>query len=62
MGKLLRLAEVAERLGLALGTVRNWASAGKLPVVHVGGSVRVPEDELDKWVAARYVPPRGEKG
>ena len=36
LGKLLRAEEVADLLGLKLGTIRNMTSRRELPCVHLG--------------------------
>lgn len=46
----LRLSEVAERLGVHPGTVRNWADKGRLPSHRTqGGHRRFLRNELDLW-------------
>lgn len=49
---LLRVPEVASLLGVSVRTIREWISAGVLPVVRVPGgrAVLVPKRELDMWV------------
>ena len=56
MDKLFKLKEVAEILNLAEVTVKLSAGQRKLPVVKVGGRLRVMESELQKWVNQRKVP------
>jgi excisionase family DNA binding protein len=56
MDRLYKLKEVAEILNLAEVTVKLWAGQRKLPVVKVGGRLRVMESELSKWVNARKIP------
>jgi excisionase family DNA binding protein len=48
MTKLLKPEEVAERLSLALSTVRKWIHLGILPVVHLGRrAVRIREEDCE---------------
>jgi len=51
--RLLKLEEVARRLGLARSRVYMMARLGDLPVVRIGRSIRVPEEALDKWIAEK---------
>ncbi len=43
--------EVAEYLAVAVGTVRNWVSARKIPHSKRGGMVRFKRGEIDAWLA-----------
>ncbi len=43
--------EVAEYLSAAVGTVRNWVSARKIPYSKRGGMVRFKRGEIDAWLA-----------
>ena len=40
----------ATYLGVAVGTLRNWVSAGYIPFVRRGGVVRFHRDDLDDWL------------
>ena len=50
---LLRGTEVAEMLGISRALSYRWMASGILPTVRVDRSVRVPREELLKWIAAR---------
>lgn len=49
--RLLRTREVAERLGISQSSARNLISDGKLKAVRINTLVRVPVDELDRFIA-----------
>lgn len=55
---LLRVHEVAQRLGIKEGTVRLWLSLRKLPRVQCGRSVRVPADAVEEFIARNTIPAR----
>lgn len=50
---LLRPAEAADMLGIALGTLYNWSSQRKLPVVKLGGRIRFRREALERFAAKR---------
>jgi excisionase family DNA binding protein len=52
-GRLLRVPEVAARLGVDPSTVYRWIESGRLPALQLGGrgyTVRVDERELETWL------------
>ena len=49
---LLTAAEVAKDLNVSLRTVRRLIKDGKLPIVHVGRSVRIRPAALDQLIDA----------
>jgi excisionase family DNA binding protein len=49
---LLRIPEAAVTLGISRSRCYELVGAGKLPHVRIGGSVRIPVDELKRWIAA----------
>jgi predicted DNA-binding transcriptional regulator AlpA len=52
--QLLGIKEVAEILGIAPGTLRNWHFAGKGPKsFKVGGLVKYRESTVRRWIAAQ---------
>lgn len=57
MGKMITVAEAAERLGLAPPTVYGMIDDGRLPAYRLGRSVRVDEDEMETWKHAQRVKP-----
>lgn len=51
MNILLSRKEAAKRLGISLVTFdRNYKKCG-LPYIVIGNSVKVPEKELEAWIA-----------
>lgn len=50
--QLLDLKTCSERLGLALWTLRKWASNRRIPVVKLGSRVMVDARDLEKLVEA----------
>ncbi len=50
MTKLLTVAQVAEILDLSEAQVYALGRSGILPVIHLGRSVRVAEDQLEQWI------------
>ncbi len=50
---LLDAAAVAARLGVSVRTVRRLVASEELPVHQLGRSVRVSEDDLARFLAAR---------
>jgi excisionase family DNA binding protein len=57
-GKLHTVTEVAEILGMRECTVRLWLSQGKFTYAKLGRSVRIPADEIEKFIALRMIPAR----
>jgi excisionase family DNA binding protein len=53
---LLTPEAVAHLLGLGRSKVYEMISAGELPLVRIGTAVRVPRDELLKWIHERTTP------
>jgi excisionase family DNA binding protein len=47
---LLTAAEVAEMLSVSLRSVRRLIKDGKLPIVHVGRSVRIRLEALEAFI------------
>ncbi len=50
---LLRADEVARALGLGRSKTYELMNSGRLPVVRIGRSVRVPADALRGWVESQ---------
>jgi excisionase family DNA binding protein len=52
--RFLTAAEVASLLRVSTMTVYRLIRSGELPAVRVGKSYRVREDDVDRYLAARY--------
>ena len=50
--RTLRLAEVAEQLGVSERTVGGWAAEGRLASVRVGRVVLIRPEDLEEFLAA----------
>lgn len=48
--RLLTTEEVAELLRVAPGTVRNWVSAKRMPVVKLGTRCLFDPREIERWI------------
>ncbi|MGH7746027.1 MAG: helix-turn-helix domain-containing protein [Candidatus Dormibacteria bacterium] len=53
--RLLRMAEVAERLGCSRATAYSLVQRGALGYVRVGADRRVPESEIGAYIARHLV-------
>jgi excisionase family DNA binding protein len=52
--RFLTPQEVADLLRVSSMTVYRLIKSGEMPAVRVGKAFRIPEDELDAYLAARY--------
>lgn len=50
---LLRPIEVAASLGISRSKVFQLLAAGELPTVHIGRTTRVPQAQLNEWIACQ---------
>lgn len=48
----LRLGEAADAIGVAPGTLRRWANAGRVPCVRVGRTRLFALGDLRAWLEA----------
>jgi excisionase family DNA binding protein len=54
-GRLLRVAEIADQLGVSTATVYNLCAASELPHIRVVDSIRVRPNDLAAFVKGRLV-------
>jgi excisionase family DNA binding protein len=47
---LLRVREVAERLGVTPSRVYQLTRSGEIPSVRVGGALRIPREAWEEWL------------
>lgn len=59
--RFLTLDQVAEQFQVSRRTVERLVASASMPSVRVGGSVRVPADELDEWIDLRRVSDDGSR-
>lgn len=52
--RLLKVGDVAERLGVSKPTVYSRIKTGELPAIKRGGCLRVVESALDQYKSGRY--------
>ncbi len=52
--RFLTVAEVASLLRISTMTVYRLIKAGDLPALRIGRSYRVTEDDVDRYLSAKY--------
>ena len=57
VGRLFTVFQAAEILGSKEHTVREWIAQGRIGVIRLGRSVRVPESELYRITSQGWAPP-----
>ncbi|MHB0874535.1 MAG: helix-turn-helix transcriptional regulator [Anaerolineae bacterium] len=53
MQRLLRASELSAITGVPTSTLFHMAKADRIPHVRLGRSVRFPEQDIERWLAAR---------
>jgi len=48
--RLYGLKEVSEMLGIALGTMRRWASQKRVTTIRLGGRVLMRQSDIDRLI------------
>jgi excisionase family DNA binding protein len=56
---LLRPREVADAIGVSKSKAYELIAAGAIPSIKIGGSVRVPLDQLREWIARQLAEQSG---
>jgi len=57
VGRLFTVFQAAEILGSKESTIRQWIAQGKIGVIRLGRSVRIPENELYRVTSQGWAPP-----
>ncbi len=57
---MLKLPEVAQRLGVSEKTARRYVKAGTIPSVFIGNAYRVREEDLEEYMRQARVAPKVE--
>ena len=58
--RLLNARQLGEILGYSSATVVDWAEAGKVPALKVGGRLRFRESEVLAWLETKRAGAGGE--
>lgn len=58
---LLRAADVAHELGVTTGRVYQLIAAGEIPALRIGGRVRIPRAEWERWISERVTAAAAER-
>jgi excisionase family DNA binding protein len=53
----LDAAQVAEKLGLSVATIRKWVLTGFIPYKKIGRAVRFSAAEIQAWAQGKSVKP-----
>jgi excisionase family DNA binding protein len=55
---LLRPSEVAVAIGVGRSKIYDLIHSGEIPSIRIGGSIRVPADQLREVIALRTLTPK----
>lgn len=58
MSELKRVQQAAERWNVSVKTAWNWIAEGRVSVVRLGRSVRIPAEEIERLITEGYQPAR----
>lgn len=59
--KLLKPTDIAERLNISKTKAYGILQNREIPVIMIGGSLRVKEDHLEEWIEKQTKPSRHDK-
>lgn len=51
--QLLKVSDIAPALGVSASRVYQLVEAGIIPVIRVGGSLRIPREAWERWLAQK---------
>jgi excisionase family DNA binding protein len=54
---LIDAEELSQRISVKKATIYDWVRRGKIPCVRLEGLVRFDQDEIERWVEKKKVPP-----
>jgi excisionase family DNA binding protein len=57
--RYLTLDQVTDELQVSRRTIERLVAAGIMPTIRIGGSVRVPAEELNEWIDLQRVSAMG---
>ncbi len=55
MQEYLTIKQVAERLNISVDTAYDYSHMKGFPSIKIGKLIRIPADELEKWLQRRKV-------
>ena len=56
--KLLNITEMAEYLGITVGTLYAWVSQKRIPYIKLGRLVKFDLRKIDKWLEEKTIKER----
>jgi len=56
--QLHRVQQAAEQWNVSVKTVWNWIAEGRVGVVRLSRSVRIPQEEIDRLIEEGFTPAR----
>ena len=56
--RLLSIDELSHFMGVSKGTLYNWVSQRKIPLVKCNGLLRFDVEDIERWIKDNKVPAR----